>query len=88
MSVEYIKGVMLKGGAFVGGDVYAEGKIDGLYQSAEFCFGGCIGGVWDYQGSYSISVKIVYPIAFGGGVSGGYIRRSEDIYDLLKTIGE
>lgn len=46
--VAYTKGVMVKHALSISAEVYETGKINGFYQSVEFCAVGCVNVRWNY----------------------------------------
>jgi len=39
--------------------------------------------IWDFQGNWSISTSLTFPISFGGGVIHGYQTTGREIIDAL-----
>ncbi|MDI9244829.1 RHS repeat-associated core domain-containing protein [Marinobacter sp. CHS3-4] len=70
-SVTSNKGIMLKPFGGVSAEVYSSGEIQGFFQSAEFCAGGCLEIKWNYE-DFSIGTAIgpYGGFSFKSGVTG------------------
>lgn len=72
LAFELTKGTELEWALAVSGTPFSSGEIKGLYQGVEFKAWGGLKIVWDYQGNWSITTSLAFPISHGGGVVSGY----------------